>query len=197
MSEASRKPREVRLKGKAVRSATIEAVWRQVSPELRTELVEFWTSTRALPNAGLAAARVDEVVCIVRDERGALCGVCTVQLRVLPRLRQPMYYLRMFLAKPARGLGQVIPLHNASRDALAAYNRTLAQPEALGVLVEFESRFLSDRFKSAHMPEADSTFIGYSPRGLQLRVSYFEGANLLPPSPAAVPATTGTGARPR
>jgi hypothetical protein len=39
------------------------------------------------------------------------------------------------------------------------------------------------RAARAYEPAADSTFIGYSPRGLQLRVSYFEQAQLLPLTP--------------
>ena len=189
MSEAATKPRASRLGGKAAREASIEPVWKQVTPALRDELVAFWTANGAVSDPQRASARADEVVCVVRDEQGALCGACSAQVRVLPRLRQPMYYMRMFLAKSARGMGQAIPLHNATRDALAAYNRTLERPEALGVLLEFESRFLSSRFKQAYHPEGDSTFIGYSPRGLQMRVSYFKDAVLPPPAP--LPAALG------
>lgn len=35
------------------------------------------------------------------------------------------------------------------------------------------------------VPEADATFIGYSPRGLQLYASYFPNAKLFAPSPLA------------
>jgi hypothetical protein len=183
VSETSAKPRSARLGGKAAREATIEAVWKQVTPALLEELVAFWTANGAVTDPQRAVARANEVVCVVRDENGALCGACSVQVRVLLRLRQPMYYMRMFLAKTARGMGQVIPLHNATRDALEAYNRTLERPEALGIVIEFESRFLSSRFKRAYHPEGDSTFIGYSPRGLQMRVSYFKDAVLPPPAP--------------
>lgn len=195
MSEVRAKPRSSRLGGKAVREASIQNVWKQITPTLRQELVDFWSVSGAVTDPQRAAARADEVVCVVRDEHGALCGACSVQVRVLPRLRQPMYYMRMFLAKTARGMGQAIPLHNATRDALEAYNRTLERPEALGVLLEFESRFLSARFKRAYHPEGDSTFIGYSPRGLQLRVSYFKEAVLPPPAP--LPAALAKRIRPQ
>lgn len=155
--------------------------WKQVTPELKAELIDFWQSNGAIGNRALSEQRAPEVVCVGRDADGGLCAVSTAVLCVLPRLRQPMYYFRLFFAKSVRGRGQVIPVFNRSREVLQAYNRTLPAPESIGVLVELESRFLSSFYKKAYEPEADSTFIGYSPRGLQLRVSYFSDIVLPPP----------------
>ena len=103
-------------------------------------------------------------------------------MRVLPRLRQPMYYYRQFFAPEFRGQKQTIPFFNRARRVLEDYNAGLAEPESLGVLVELESPLLATHYTRAYEPMADSTFIGYSPRGLQLRASYFVGARLLPPT---------------
>lgn len=156
-------------------------VWKQVSAELRAELVEFWTSHRAIGDRAIAEQRAAEVVCVGRDADGAICAVSTAVLCALPRLRQPMYYFRLFFAKSARGRGQVLPVYNRSCEVLEAYNAALPSPESIGVLTELESRFLSAFYKRAYEAEADSTFIGYSPRGLQLRVTYFKDVVLPPP----------------
>lgn len=153
-----------------------------MTPELRAELLAFWSQHHAV-RAERAEERADQAVCFGRDAQGELCAVSTAVLRVLPRLRQPMYYYRTFLTKSVRGQGHVIPMHNRSRETLQAYNRTLPAPEGLGLLLELESTFLSTYYKRAYVAEADSVFIGYSPRGLQLRVSYFDDAVLLPPTP--------------
>ena len=50
------------------------------------------------------------------------------------------------------------------------------------MLLELENQQLASHYTRAYEPAADSTFIGYSPRGLHLRVSYFDGARLLPPA---------------
>lgn len=156
-------------------------VWKQVTPEIKAEVLEFWRRNHAIGDPGRAQQRADEVVCLARDDDGEPCAISTAVIRVLPRLLQPMYYYRLFLAKSVRGQGQVIPFFNKAREVLQAYNASLPEPESLGVLLELESRYLNAYYKQAHVPEADSTFIGYSPRGLQLRVSYFEGARLMPP----------------
>lgn len=159
----------------------VETVWKRVDAGLREELLAFWKANRAIGDDAQASRRADQAVCIARGGDGALCAVSTAELKVLPRLLQPMYYYRLFLAKSVRGQDQVIPFFNKAREVLQAYNAGLPQPESLGVLLELESRFLAAYYKRTYVAEADSTFIGYSPKGQQLRVSYFEGATLLPP----------------
>lgn len=160
----------------------VTPVWKQITPEIKVEVLEFWKHNHAIGDPERAQQRADEVVCLARGDDGELCAISTAVIRVLPRLMQPMYYYRLFLARSARGQGQVIPFYNKAREVLQAHNASLPEPESLGVLLELESRYLGAYYKDAHVAEADSTFIGYSPRGLQLRVSYFEGARLLPPT---------------
>jgi hypothetical protein len=174
-------------------SFEILPVWKSVSPGLVTELLGFWARNQAIAQAETAALRARQAVCIARDRRGQLCGVGTALLRVLPRLRQPMYYYRQFFAEPFRGQQQAIPFFNQARVLLQAHNASLEKPESLGVLLELESKLLMTRAARAYEPAADSTFIGYSPRGLQLRVSYFDDAQLLPPAPLRNRADTRRG----
>lgn len=158
-------------------------VWKQVTPELQDELVALWTRHRAIADPVLASARAKQAVCLLRDEDGALCGVSTAVLRVLPRLRQPMYYFRQFFAESMRGRKQSIPFYNTSCDVLRDYNASLKSPESIGVLIELENTLMARLYDRAWVDEAASVFLGYSPRGFQLRATYFEGARLLAPAP--------------
>lgn len=164
-------------------SFDIVPVWKQVTPELKEELVAFWQRNGAIADATRAGARAEQAVCIGRDAEGALCAVGTAALRVIPRLRQPTYYYRQFFDASRRGNGQAIPFANAAKAILEAYNKTLEKPESLGMLIEVESELLASRYAMALEPRTGYAFIGYSPRGLVLRVSYFENATLLPPAP--------------
>lgn len=167
----------------ATRDFAIVPVWRQVGPDLRDELVAFWQRNAAIPDPAKAAARAAQAVCIGRDEDGAICAVGTAVVSVLPRMRQPMYFYRQFFAPGLRGQRRGIPFLNEARRVLEAYNATLPVPEALGVLLELENQQVAANHTRAYEPHADSTFIGYSPRGFQLRVSYFADARLQPPRP--------------
>jgi hypothetical protein len=154
-------------------------VWKQATPELKEELVSMWQRNQAMRDPAAAATRAEQAVCVGRDGNGALCGVGTAVLRVLPRLRQPMYYYRQFFTVEVRGQKQTRPFFEAARETLQAYNAGLAAPESIGLLLELENPQLAARYNMAQ--GLQTTFIGYSPRGLQLRVSYFEGATLLKP----------------
>lgn len=156
-------------------------VWKQVTPELKAELLAFWARNQAISDSAQAGARAEQAVCIARNDAGDVCAVATAVVRVLPRLRQPMYYYRQFFDEASRGQRQAIPFAKQAKQILQDYNAQLPAPESLGVLVEIENGMLASRYNRAYEVEADFTFIGYSPRGLMLRVSYFEGATLLPP----------------
>jgi len=176
-------------------------VWKDPSPEVAAELVAFWRDQNAIQNETAATRRAEQVVCIARDAGGVLCGVATAVVKVLPRLRQPMYYYRQFFAKALRGQHQELVFFQRAKQILQDYNTGLDKPESLGILLELENAKIAAAYRRAHEPGFDATFIGYSPRGLQLRVSYFDNAVLLAPTPLRAPAAVagsgrGTAARP-
>ena len=166
-------------------------VWKQVTPELAAELIEFWRENKAIGNEAAAAARAMQAVCIARDEQGALCGVCTAVIKVLPRLRQPMYYFRQYFAKRMRGRNHIQSFHLRAKGILEDFNAALDKPESLGILLELENTKLANVYNRAYEPAFDSTFIGYSPQGLVLRVSYFKDAVLQAPAPLRAVASGG------
>ena len=159
----------------------IVPVWRNVTPELQAELAAFWMSHNAIPDAQRANARALQAVCVLRDADGALCGVATAVVKVIPRLRQPTYYFRQFIAPAHRQQQQALPIFRAACVILEAANK--AAPESLGVLLEVENPDLARVFSHAIGARTGAAFIGYSPRGHQLRVVYFQGAKLFPPAP--------------
>jgi hypothetical protein len=162
-------------------------VWKQVTPDLAQELMAFWRDHQAIGADAAAAARALQAICVARDASGALCGVATAVVKVLPRLRQPMYYYRQYFAKALRGQHQERPFYLRAKQVLQDYNAALDKAESLGILLEVENAKIAAASRRAHEPGFDATFIGYSPRGLPLRVSYFEGAELLPPAPVRGP----------
>ena len=173
----------------------IVPVWKQVTPELADELVAFWLENQALGDEASARQRTEQAICVARDENGKLQGVSTGVIRVLPRLRQPMYYYRQFFARSLRGQHQELAFYRRAKQILQDYNAGLDKAESLGILLEVENAKIAAAYKRAHEPGFEATFIGYSPRGLQLRVSYFDAAVLLPPAPLRVPALAAHGGR--
>ena len=166
----------------------LTSVWKQVTPELTSELIAFWARNHALPDPTKAAARASQVVCISRNEQGHVWGVGTAYLGILPTFGQPSYLYRQFFDAGARGQRQTIPFICGARDILEAYNASLPQPESIGVCFELQNDTLQQRYQAIHEEIPNAYFLGYSPRGNQLRMMPFKGAKLLlPPKKTAVP----------
>ena len=170
--------------------AEIVPAWKAVTPALAVELIAFWRDHGAITDDATAQRRVEQAVCIARDDSGALCGVGTAVVKVMPRLRQPMYYYRQFFATALRGRRMEQSFFLRAKRILQDYNASRDTPESLGILLEVENAKIATAYRRAYEPAFDATFIGYSPRGLQLRVSYFQDAILLPPAPVRAPAVT-------
>jgi len=167
-------------------SVAFVPVWRQVTPALAQELAAFWREHKAIGNLAEAELRAQQAVCVARDENGALCGVGTAVVKVLPRLRQPTYYYRQFFARSLRGRQQELAFFQRCKQLLQAYNRELPRRESLGILLEIENAKIAAAYRRAVEPGFDAVFIGYSPKGLPLRVSYFDDARLLTPAPIQI-----------
>jgi hypothetical protein len=163
-------------------AAKVIPVWKKITPELEAELVKFWTSNKAIGEESDATKRAKQVVCIARGDKGEIVGVSTAHPRIVPRLRQPMYYYRNFVAEGARGQKLAPAFLEASKKALQEYNLGLSKPLCLGMIIELENKALAAHRNEAQWKEG-FTFIGYSPKGLTLRVWYFDGVKLFPPAP--------------
>jgi hypothetical protein len=161
-------------------SLEIIPVWKEITPELEAELVEFWLSNKVIADEQRAVERAKWVVCLARSEQGAIIGVSTALPRVVPRLRQPMYVYRNLIVADFRNEQLAAAFLDKTRQVLQAYNLALPEPRCLGIMI-------ANPGLAAHRNEAQwqegPTFIGYSPRGLPLRVWYFDGARLFAPAP--------------
>lgn len=164
-------------------SFEIIPVWKKVDAALKQELKDFWQRHNALKDGAQADMRAEQAVCVGRNADGAICAVGTAVVQVLPRLRQPVYYYRQFFEPAQRGQRQTVPFVKRVCEVLQEWNAAQSTPEAIGVLAELQSKLLAEHYVTARVPDTGFNFIGYSPRGCPMFVSYFEGAMLKPPAP--------------
>ena len=162
-------------------------VWKHITPELAEEITAFWIAEKALPKSAKPDARAQQVVVVMRDDGGAIAAVSSALPRVVPRLRQVLYYYRTFCGAAHRGNKTSTPMMQATQKALLEYNLGLPKPEAIGVIIEIENAMIAGHYTEAFWPQTGFSFIGYSPRGLPLRVHYFPGFKLQPPVRIAAP----------
>ncbi|MEN1939691.1 hypothetical protein WCE41_02705 [Luteimonas sp. MJ246] len=162
-------------------SMEIVPVWKNVTPELSSELIAMWARNGALPDPTKAAERAQQAVAVGRDGEGQIWGVGTAVLGIVPSFGQPTYLYRQFFDVGARGLKQTMPFLNAIRDTLEAYNASLPKPESVGVMIELQNDDMAVRYQDMYEAGAKAHFIGWSPRGRQLRMMYFKDARIMLP----------------
>lgn len=153
-------------------------VWQKINGQLSAEIMAFWKAESALPADEDAGKRAKQVVVVMRDAVGAIAAISTVAIKRIPRLQQPLYYYRTFCAEQHRGRHTMLDMLSHCQDALKEYNTGLDTPEAIGMLIELESKMLSGRYDEAQNTETGFSFIGQSPRGNNLFVRYFPGFKL-------------------
>ena len=100
-----------------------------VTPELATQLISMWARNQALPDPTKAAERAQTAVAVGRDDGGAIWGVGTATLGIVPSFGQPTYLYRQFFDVGSRGLKQTAPFLKCVRDTLEAWNASLPKPE--------------------------------------------------------------------
>jgi hypothetical protein len=162
-------------------SFEIIPVWKRADPELAAELARYWIENGAMLDVDKAAERAAQVVCIGRDE-GRIVGVTTAYPRIVPMLRQPMYYLRMHIAPQARNQELSIPFVNASFDEVERQELAKEKPTCLGVILQLQNERLAAHYNEAYWWQSKFVFAGYSRDNQQIRVRYFEGVRLPPPA---------------
>jgi hypothetical protein len=158
--------------------------WQQLDPATGDAIRAFWEREHANVSGDEATRRLDEVVAHVVDEHGDMVAVSTVAQKVLPRLGQPLYYYRCFVGQAWRSSKLVRPLLRHTQKVLEKYARERDYP-CIGILLELENEGFANTLRWAQWPGVDYTFIGISPRGLELRVRYFRGALLKTPEQVA------------
>ena len=154
--------------------------WKQLDNETSDAIRAFWTREGANVEGKEALRRVQQVVLHVLDENDEIAAVATAVPKVLPRLGQPLYYYRCFVGKAWRSGRLVRPLIRQSQRVLEDYARDHDFP-CIGVLLELENKGFAGTLQWAHWNTTGFSYIGKSPRGLDLRMCYFRGARLKTP----------------
>jgi hypothetical protein len=156
----------------------ITPVWHKLNSVLEEELVDFWLEEKVFASDVPARDRTREVVCIARGADGRIAGVCSAVTKIVPRLRERLYYYRSYVRPADRRSEVAINLLHAAKKLLQAHEAGLDKPQCIGIVIELENRQLAAHLNDARWTATEFSFIGYSPRGYDMRVWYFPEAKL-------------------
>jgi len=155
------------------------AHWQTDLPDEGEAVLAFWLKHKAIGDEAQARQRLKEIVLHARDGDGEIAGVCTAIAVTLPRLGQPMYYYRFFIAPRWRKSRLILYLFKRAFELLEGHARRYDYP-CVGVLAELENTRFTEMGRSPVWPDVELVYVGKSQRGHDLRVRYFRGAKLKP-----------------
>jgi hypothetical protein len=159
------------------------AHWQTDLPEEAEAVLAFWKRENAIGDEEQARKRLKEIVLHARDADDEIAAVCTAAPMTLPRMGQPMYYYRCFIAPKWRGSRLILFLFKRAFELLEGYAVRNGYP-CIGVLMELENKEFDRIGRFAFWPTVDLVYFGRSQRGHDLRVRYFRRAPLKSPPKA-------------
>lgn len=154
----------------------IEFVYGDISSKLKKEVLEFWTSERAILDEDRAKKRVNELVAVCRKS-DELVGVVTHMKYFYPPLQNYFHLRRTFVKESARNQGVMKALY------MKVWNifneQEIYKKEGIvGIMGIMENPILNSRNAAVWSDYGHSVLVGIDNRGFQIRASYFEGAKL-------------------
>lgn len=159
---------------------TFHEAWGNLGDSDAQEIVEFWVREKALPDESSGRKRIDQIVLFARSaDTGEVAGICSATPQIPPQLKVPLYYYRTFIGSGWRSSKLVYYLLKRASRLLEEYAIENDYP-CIGILVELENPSFKrpGRKRKAVMWQPPFTYVGQSPRGLDMRVYYFRGAPL-------------------
>jgi GNAT superfamily N-acetyltransferase len=155
-------------------------VWRRDDAKVAADVIAFWRRLEALPPGIAPEERVKEL-CTVAYRGGELIGVSTMVLDILPQLKARFGFFRCMVAPDHRRQGLAYRFGVHCRNLLAEWSKRNPQEKVLGMATIVESSAL-DEFGKAPVWQSPGVnglaLIGYTAKGRQIRVSWFEHARL-------------------
>jgi len=151
--------------------------WNQLKSTDAAAIRAFWIEQRALVEEDEISRRLGEVVLHACTADGRIAAVCTAVTRTPPALGQPVYYWRTFVGSAWRSTKLVRALLNRSCALLGEYAKASGYP-CIGILLELENTRFGETLRRPEWSNPDFVYLGRAAGGRELRIHYFEDAEL-------------------
>jgi hypothetical protein len=155
-----------------------ENVWNAVSPEVKKDLIEFWRKNKALPPGEDPEERAMQAIFIARNAEGTIVSACTAKKIYVRRFRNYFWFYRTMTDRHFRFKGLALELLVKAKALLEKHFKEEADNSPIGIIFHIENKEVAERFRQAVTPRTKAVFMGYNAAGHQIRVCYFEGAEI-------------------
>jgi len=157
---------------------SLENVWRNISPAQADDVLSFWEKNGLQIDELNLRQRARQAVFIARNLKQNVIGVCTVYKSFNKRLNNYVYNFRTLITPDSRHMGIAIDLLKKTRDFFNHRFKEKTDTDCIGLMFTIENPEIAATFKQAVWPRTGFIFLGYNKKGQQIRIFYFDNANI-------------------
>ena len=165
---------------------TFQTAWRKADPGLERDAKAFWLSNRFKLPAHVDPNQRANQLCAIAYIDGRPVGVSTATIETIEQFRCRMAVYRCAVKIGLRHTPLSWSITEYSRDVLEHWSLEHPAEKVMGLMAVMQSRELILRYPEVVAPAANLVFVGFTPTGFPIRVSWFKNATIAvewPPRP--------------
>ena len=139
-------------------------------------MIELWKSNNLLPEESDPSRRSKQVVWAIFNDADQVIGLSTAFPEFSKVLQNHVFMFRCFILPDYRFPGLLTKLTVMTRDYLNSIYKT-EDPQCIGMMSIIENERINEYNKPIYKG-GDMIFIGYTAKGMQMRIVYFDGATI-------------------
>jgi len=156
----------------------IENVWKRISPVLKKQIIQFWETNSVPLTKNEAETRTQQVVLIAKNLKKDIIAVCSVQRIFIENMNNYFYYFRTMVDPMYRRLGIAVRFTLETRNFFNQLFIDEKDRSCIGMYIVAESELLNLNIRQAVWPRTGFVFVGFNKKGQQMRVYYFQDAEI-------------------
>jgi hypothetical protein len=154
-----------------------KSAWRKNDPDIETDVLAFWRANNLIPPTANPAERLREL-CTVAYEDGRLIAVSTAKITEVGFVRSLIAMWRCAIAPDRRGQHISTEMGRVSREVLEEWSRDHPEERVMGMGTAIQTANLDEKKKRPIWKASGLVFVGYSAQDQQLRIAWFDHAEI-------------------
>lgn len=151
--------------------------WKKLSLGDQLMLKDFWRSRNLMTDDDIEK-RVHQAVVLIKNRDNNIVGVSTVFRTYFEQLKSEVYVYRCYIDPKFRAPGLDVMLTIKTKEFLESELRKMDGVVPVGLLAVIQNESMIRNWTKAIWPDVDMVYIGDTPEGYHLRISYFMHAKI-------------------
>jgi hypothetical protein len=151
--------------------------WRRTDAAIERDALAFWDANNLMPKNAAPADRLREL-CSAAYEGERMIAVSTAKLTDVAFLKSRIAMWRCAIAPDRRGQHLSTEMGRFSREVLEQWARENQGERVMGMGTTIQTANLDEKKKRPIWKASGLVFVGYSAQGQQVRVAWFDHAEV-------------------